>query len=154
MNFVLSAVDVAVMVTTPPEGTAEGAVYVVAAPLAVCAGLNDPQVLAGTHVQSTPAFDESLVTAAMTWAVVLTSSDAGGAVLKAMAIAGGVVPPPLPELGLELPPPQATSAEIMLVHTNNPIRCFIVVPFLPHRLRLKTSTHHIGNLVCCVGFAC
>jgi hypothetical protein len=39
---------------------------VVAAALAVCVGLNDPHVLAGVQDQSTPAFDESLVTVAAT----------------------------------------------------------------------------------------
>jgi hypothetical protein len=34
-DFVLSAVEVAVTVTVPPEGTVAGAVYVVALPLAV-----------------------------------------------------------------------------------------------------------------------
>ena len=42
-DFVLSVTEVAVMVTLPPEGMAAGAVYVVADPLAVTAGWNDPQ---------------------------------------------------------------------------------------------------------------
>jgi len=42
-----------------------GAVYVVAAPLAVCVGLKEPQVPTGLHVQSTPAFVESLATTAV-----------------------------------------------------------------------------------------
>jgi hypothetical protein len=39
-DFVVSVSDVPVMVTLPPAGTAEGAVYVVIAPIT---GLNEPQ---------------------------------------------------------------------------------------------------------------
>lgn len=95
----------------------------VAAALAVCAGLNDPHVLAGVQDQSTPAFDESLVTVAATCAVAPTCSEVGGAVLKAIAI--GVVPPPLE---LE-PPPQPTHIEIVTVHRSRPIQFFIAQRF-------------------------
>jgi hypothetical protein len=66
-----SAVDVAVIVTVPPVGIAGGAVYDVAAPLAVCAGEKLPQLPGLEHVtdQSTPALLESLVTAAISWAL-------------------------------------------------------------------------------------
>jgi hypothetical protein len=60
-------VDVAVMVTVPPVGIALGAVNVVEAPLAVCAGENEPQAptLPQLTVQSTPAFAGSLLTVAI-----------------------------------------------------------------------------------------
>jgi hypothetical protein len=91
-DFVLSAVEVAWTVTVPPVGTAEGAVYVVAAPLALCVGLNDPQAPALPHVtdQSTPAFDESFATTAVIGLVVLICIDVGGAGLNATEIGGGV----------------------------------------------------------------
>lgn len=54
-DFVGSVTDVAVIVTTPPVGTAEGAVKVVAPPLAVEEGLKDPQELeAQVTFQVTP----------------------------------------------------------------------------------------------------
>jgi len=83
-----------------PVGTAEGAVYVVAVPLAVLVGLNPPQAPALPQVadQVTPAFLESLLTTAVSDAVALVWSEVGGAGLKATEIAGGV------EL-LELPQP-------------------------------------------------
>ncbi len=64
--FVGSAVEVAVMVTEFPAGMEVGAVKVVVAPLAVCVGLNEPQVELGQlTVQSTPKFALSLVTVAL-----------------------------------------------------------------------------------------
>ncbi len=60
-----SLVAAAVSVTGPGV---DGAVQTVAAPLAVCAGLNEPQG-DGEQVQSTPAFRKSLVTVAATDAV-------------------------------------------------------------------------------------
>jgi hypothetical protein len=69
--FVGSVVEVAVMVTVPPVGGVLGAVYPVAAPLAVCAGEKVPQAPALPHVtvQSTPALAESLLTAATKFAL-------------------------------------------------------------------------------------
>ena len=62
-----SAVEVAVMVTVLPAGTEAGAVNAVVAPLAVCAGLNVPQLdPLQLTVQSTPLFCESLATVALT----------------------------------------------------------------------------------------
>ena len=69
-------VDVAVMVTV---SGAAGAVYVVLAPLAVCAGLKVPQDAAGEQLQSTPAFAESLETVAESVAVPFAASEVGGA---------------------------------------------------------------------------
>ncbi len=91
--LVLSDVEVAVTVTEPPVGTEGGAVYVVALPLAVCAGLNDPQAPALPHVtvQSTPALDGSFATTAVSGLLELTSTDEGGAGLKETAIAGTVM---------------------------------------------------------------
>lgn len=39
------AMELALIVTVPPDGLFAGAVYVVDAPLAVCAGVNEPQSL-------------------------------------------------------------------------------------------------------------
>jgi hypothetical protein len=122
-DLVLSAVDVAVIVTELPAGTALGAVYVVAAALAVCVGLNVPQALAGAQDQSTPPpVDASLATVAAIWAVAPTCSEAGGAVLKETEITGGVVPPPFE---LE-PPPQPTHIETATAHRSSPIQFFII----------------------------
>jgi hypothetical protein len=82
----LLEVAAATMVTLP---AADGAVYVVAAPLAVCAGLKVPQAPAGEQLQSTPPFAESFVTVAAMETVPLTAKVAGGAVLKVIARAGG-----------------------------------------------------------------
>jgi len=60
------------------------------APLAVWAGLNDPQDAEGVHVQSTPALAESLATVAATLAVAPGFMLAGGAVPNVMDIAGEV----------------------------------------------------------------
>lgn len=53
----------------------------VEAPLAVCAGLNVPQLPTGAQVQSTPAFKGSPFTVAATEAVWPTTRVAGGAVV-------------------------------------------------------------------------
>jgi len=82
----LFEVAAATMVTLP---AADGAVYVVAAPLAVCAGLKVPQAPAGAQLQSTPPFAESFVTVAAMETVPLAAKVAGGAVLKAIARTGG-----------------------------------------------------------------
>jgi hypothetical protein len=55
---------------------------VVAAALAVCAGLKEPQDPAGAQVQSTPAFAVSFVTVAAIGAVALAARVAGGAVVR------------------------------------------------------------------------
>jgi hypothetical protein len=65
-DLVLSATDVAVMVTERLAATVLGAVYVVAAPLAVAAGDTVPQgAVEHDTVQVTPLFDESLATVAL-----------------------------------------------------------------------------------------
>jgi hypothetical protein len=79
------ATVVATMVTTPPVlmGIIEGAWYVVATPLVVAVGLNEPQVLpvAGVHIadQVTPLFMVSF------WSVATTP----GAVVPAAIEEGG-----------------------------------------------------------------
>ena len=79
-------------VTIPPLGTAAGAVKVVAEPLAVWAGLKEPQLeLPQVTVQSTPAADESLLTVAANIAVVPVCKEAGGTWVKVIVIGGGVV---------------------------------------------------------------
>jgi hypothetical protein len=59
-----STTDWAVTVTWPPVGTTAGAVYVVAIPLSVEGGLNNPQVFAGVQLQATPAWVLSFETVA------------------------------------------------------------------------------------------
>jgi hypothetical protein len=80
------AVELAVMETeSPPVGTVAGAVYTMAAPLAVWAGLpglNVPQPFAPFEqltVQSTPRFKGSLDTIATMLAVALVTNVLGGA---------------------------------------------------------------------------
>jgi hypothetical protein len=58
-------------------------------PLAVEAGLNDPQLPAGLQLQFTPALAVSFVTVADTVAVPPTERDEGGIVEIATATAGG-----------------------------------------------------------------
>jgi len=65
---------------------------VVGAPLAVCAGLKEPQLeLWQVTVQSTPAFVESLETAALSVAVAPVWREEGGLpdAVKAMEMPGG-----------------------------------------------------------------
>jgi hypothetical protein len=63
---------------------------VVAAPLAVCAGENEPQVGALAHCanQSTPAFAGSPLTVAETCAVLTTFNEVGGAWVRASEMRG------------------------------------------------------------------
>jgi hypothetical protein len=89
--LVMSLTDVAVIVTLAPAGTAAGAVYVVAAPEAVWAGVNDPQAALGVQPHVTPLFAESLETVAATLAVVPVCMEAGGAVVIATEMAGGAL---------------------------------------------------------------
>jgi hypothetical protein len=60
-----SFAEVAVIVTVPPAGTVEGAVYVVVRPLTVCVELKLPQLPTGLQLQFTPAFCTSLATTAV-----------------------------------------------------------------------------------------
>ena len=79
------------MVTLPPEGMAAGAVYVVADPLAVTAGWNEPQAdapQAAAHV--TCGFtDTSLSTVALNAKAPPTWREAGGAGAKRTEIGMG-----------------------------------------------------------------
>ena len=52
------------------------------APLAVCAGLKEPQVAAGVQVQSTPALALSFVTVAFNAVAEPTDTVAGAGVVK------------------------------------------------------------------------
>lgn len=85
--FVVSVTEVATIVTEPAD---PGAVYVVAAPLVVLVGLNDPQLFAGMQLHDTPAFVESFVTVAVNWAVCPAVTEVGG-LLSATEIAAGVL---------------------------------------------------------------
>jgi hypothetical protein len=49
-DLVVSCTEVAVMVTVPPAGTVEGAVYVVEAALLEVVGLNEPHPLVAPQV--------------------------------------------------------------------------------------------------------
>jgi len=81
-DFVVSVSEVAVMITVPPDGTVEGAVYIVAVELKaapVMAGLNEPQAFTPQlAVQITPAFATSFVVCALKAVFPLTASELGG----------------------------------------------------------------------------
>jgi hypothetical protein len=84
---VLSVTEVAVTITLFPVGIAEGAVKIVAVPLAVCAGLNDPHaVLLHETVHFTPPFALSFATFAARLAVAFTTSEVGAAEASVTAI--------------------------------------------------------------------
>jgi hypothetical protein len=86
-DFVLSVTDVAVTVTVFPVGTAVGATKIVAAPLAVCAGLNEPHVEPPhVTVHFTPPLALSFATFAIMLVVTLTASDVGGCAASATVI--------------------------------------------------------------------
>ena len=79
--LLLSVVESAVRDTALPAGTPFGAVKVVEAPPAVCAGENEPQLGALLHIgtQSTPALAASSLTVAATVAFPPTETDDAGA---------------------------------------------------------------------------
>jgi hypothetical protein len=85
-----SVVERAVTAMVWWAGTAGGAQKVVAAPLAVCAGVKCPQLpaLPQMATQSTPALAGSLFTVAETCAEVLTGSVAGGSCVSATDMSG------------------------------------------------------------------
>jgi hypothetical protein len=87
-DLVVSATEVAVIVTVPPAGTVKGAVYVVDVPLPVVAVLNEPHALAVPQVtdQVTLTLDELLVTAAESCVDLPAVSDVGGAVANSTEI--------------------------------------------------------------------
>jgi hypothetical protein len=90
--FVVSVTEVAVTVTVDPVGVVAGAVYVVAAPLAVDAGLNDPHdELPHVTVHFTPAFALSFATFAVMLVVAAGASEEGGCAANVTATAGGPV---------------------------------------------------------------
>jgi hypothetical protein len=85
------ATDVALMVTVLPVGGVAGAVYVVAVPLAVAAGLNEPQFeLPQLTDQLTPLFEGSLATVAVTDAV-LPAGTVDGTCEKVTVTGGDVI---------------------------------------------------------------
>ena len=92
--FVESVADVAVIVTLPPVGTVAGAVYTVAAPLAVDVGLKDPQAPAGVlgvQLHTTGNAAESFVVVAAIDAVVPICIAPGGGVVSVIVITGPVI---------------------------------------------------------------
>jgi len=98
--FVLSVTEMALITTCPPVGPTEGAVKVVLAPLAVDAGLKEPQAEVGVQLQFTPPPPVSLVTVAETVAVALAASEDGGGEVRVTKMddgPGSCVPPPQPE---------------------------------------------------------
>lgn len=104
-NLVLSETEVAVIVTLPPVGAVAGAVYAVAAPLDVDAGLKVPQDMVGVQLQVTPLPAESFITRAETLAVPSAAIVDGGATENVTEMGCGVGPGPELEPD-ELPPPQ------------------------------------------------
>lgn len=106
---VAEAVALAVMVTLP---AAVGAVKVVEAPLAVCAGLKLPQEFAGAQLQSTPALVLSLATVAVSVAVAPVVKVCGAPVIVMVIVGGGGG-------GVELePPPQPAAKSNADTHPN------------------------------------
>jgi hypothetical protein len=122
----------AVMVTLPPAGTAAGAVYVVAAPDAVCAGVNDPQKAVGVQIQDTPLFPGSLATVAERAAVSPVCIDAGealmdtamdgGAVIATVAVALFVVSLNAVAVMVTWPPVGAATGAVYVVAAPEPVR--------------------------------
>lgn len=94
---------VAVIVTLPPDGAVIGAVYVVAAPLAVAVELKLPQVPTGVQLHVTPPFAGSFRTVAEIFAVPDIPRLAGGAARKFTEMS--CWPPP------EEPPPQPAATK-------------------------------------------
>ena len=91
-DFVVSAVEVALMVTVFPVGTVAGAVYTVAAPLAVWTGLNEPQAtLPQVTVQSAPLPAGSFEMEAVILAVLLITKLDGGAIVNDTEITSAVM---------------------------------------------------------------
>jgi hypothetical protein len=88
-----SVTEVAVTVTVPPLGTAAGAVYVVAVPLAVWVGATLPQapVVVQETLQVTPPFAESLPTEAVSVVVAFTATLAASGLTFTVTVG----PPPL-----------------------------------------------------------
>jgi hypothetical protein len=86
--FVLSVIEEAMMTTCPPAGAVEGAVYMVLAPLAVEAGLNEPHAELGVQLQLTPAPAASLETVAATLAVPPAGIEEGGGVIMVTMMGG------------------------------------------------------------------
>src|ERR1700760_1324578 len=78
-DFVLSLTEVAVTFTVPPVGIAAGAVYVVAAFVAVVVGLNVPHAaVPQVTLHATPPFLLSPVTTAVSADVLLIVNAVGG----------------------------------------------------------------------------
>jgi hypothetical protein len=95
--LVESVTDDAVMVIEAGLGTVAGAVYTVAAPLAVFAAEKAPQcALPQATLQATPAFALSLLTMAVRLAVLPASTESGGWGLMLMLMLGGGFEPPSP----------------------------------------------------------
>src|SRR5579862_8750328 len=90
-DFVGSVTEVAVMVTLLPVGTADGAVYVLALPLFVVAGLNCPQdELPHVTVQLTCGLEElSLLTLSVIDWLEPTCREPGGVDANDTLIGGG-----------------------------------------------------------------
>jgi hypothetical protein len=86
-----SVTEVATTVTVFPLGTAAGAVYVVLAPLAVDALLNEPHapLLPQVTVHFTPPFALSFPTFAVNWVCPLTASEDGDDASETEIAAGG-----------------------------------------------------------------
>jgi hypothetical protein len=122
LTLLLSA-TVAVM-TTAEVGTAEGAVYVTAVPLAVLLALNVPHAPAAVLPQAADQFAplESFVMVAVTKRVALAASEVG-VVLR--EIDGVVVPPP--------PPPP----ELFELHAT---RAAIILRLIRRRVDLQELT--------------
>jgi hypothetical protein len=114
-NLLASVTEVAVTVTVFPLGTAAGAVYVVLAPLAVDALLNEPQapLLPHVTVHFTPPFALSFPTFAVNWVCAPTASVDGDEANETEIAAGG--------FGFDPEPPHPLTKPIAAVATAKPI---------------------------------
>jgi hypothetical protein len=159
------AVEVAVIETVP---AADGAVYVVAAPLAVCVGLKLPQVAAGEQDQSTPALEESPETVSVIVAVAPVFSAAGLPLMAPVIVGGGGVvvllePPPQP-ISSPVAKTKAADTLILMNMKDHPLvwrsiaaRCdfegratidagFLTVPKVRRRADLKNTEGAVSGM--------
>jgi hypothetical protein len=113
-DFDASATEVAMIVTVKPaDGGLEGAVYVVAAPLAVAAGETVPHGEGEqVTIHVTPLFDESLVTTAVICVVAPAATVVGLVETETLTAMGGA-----PLLHAKLPATRTTRLRTLMSNT-------------------------------------
>jgi hypothetical protein len=122
--LVLSLTEVAVIVTIPPVGIAGGAVYTVAAPLAVVVGLNDPHEPLGAQLHVTPPFAGSFDTVAVMLAVAEIARFCSAVPPNEIEI--GCWPPP------EEPPPQPATTKVRTTVVRMSVFLMAIPPKFDH----------------------